>query len=102
NSGAGAALFPALSVLKFIDAPGSIGFLIVCCIAGFAAMYVWPKNRRLGRICLGFVFTGYVVLGTPVVATLIARLLPPVVPPDPAGYGHLDTLVVFDGDNRRG
>src|SRR5688572_29267840 len=56
-------------------------------------------------MCLGAVCAGYLVLAVPMVAISIDGLLPVVTaPPAPSADAlpRLDTLVIFDGDNRRG
>ena len=91
-----------LSIVKPIDAPGSIQFLVLCIALGLVVMFVWPRNRRAGRLWLYFVSVSYLLLGLPLVANTIAGRLPRV-PPDHLPRGEpLDALIVFDGDNRRG
>lgn len=91
-----------LSWLKPIDAPGSIGFLWLSVGIGLFVMFVWPRNRRLGRRWLAGVAALYVVLALPIVAWAIATTLPHTSTTPAAQVGPLDALVVFDGDNRRG
>ena len=91
-----------LSIVKPIDAPGSIPFLLLCLVLGLVIMFVWPRNRRAGRLWLLVVSAGYLVLGLPIVANAIANRLPRV-DSDRLPRDHpLDGLIVFDGDNRRG
>lgn len=87
-------------LLKATGGPGSIPFLIVAVLLGLAVMYFWPKRRRLGTIWILFVAVGYVVLALPMVAHAIASGLPPV-----GSREHsrpLATVIILDGDNRRG
>jgi len=91
-----------VSILKAIGAPGSISFLAVSLAIGAVLIYVWPRSLRLGRGWLLFVFITHVVLALPWVATRISGKLPPVLPVDAAALRDLDTLIVLDGDNRRG
>jgi hypothetical protein len=91
-----------LSVIKPIDAPGSIPFLVIGLVLGLAVTFVWPRNRRLGRYWLMSLLTFYFLLALPVVAKLISTSLPGPAAVEPFRPGQLDTLVVFDGDNRRG
>ena len=91
-----------LSIGKAIDAPGSIQFLILCILVGFVVMFVWPRNRRAGRLWLFFVSASYLLLGMPLVAHTITGLLPRFDADSIRLDRPLDALVVFDGDNRRG
>jgi uncharacterized SAM-binding protein YcdF (DUF218 family) len=91
-----------LPVLKFIDAPGSIGFFLLWTVLGVLAMYFWPRTRRLKWLWMATIAAAYVLLGTPVVASTIVWLLPAVPLAQLHDSRRIDTLVVFDGDNRRG
>lgn len=91
-----------LSVLKPIDAPGSIPFLLIGIAAGLIVTFVWPRNRRLGGAWLVILAALYVLLSLPIVAKLISGSLPVVNSSKASSLGPLDTLVIFDGDNRRG
>jgi hypothetical protein len=91
-----------LPLVKPIDAPGSIPFLILCVAFGLIVMFVWPRHRRFGRLWLTGVGCGYLLLALPCVAHAIANRLPRVEPDRLAPGQPLDTLIVFDGDNRRG
>jgi len=79
--------------------PGSIGFAILC--AGLWAVLVLLNRQRLASWMLALSASFYLVLAMPSTASLLVRSLPPfgVRQPD---VGHLDTLIVFDGDNRVG
>lgn len=88
-----------LPLLKLIDAPGSIGFLLVCLGVALVLRFLWPQSRRAARLWLVAVAVLYVVLALPVVATSIAAALPVVEADRRPAY---DRLIVFDGDNRRG
>jgi uncharacterized SAM-binding protein YcdF (DUF218 family) len=91
-----------LAPLKFVGGPGSIGFLLVTLALGFFVMRVWPPRPRLGRTFVISVAVLYLVLATPVVSQRIAGWLPETSEVDAAALRGIDTLVVFDGDNRRG
>jgi len=91
-----------LSLVKQIDAPGSIQFLVLSILAGFAIMFVWPRSRRAGRLWLCFISATYLLLALPIVAHAIAGRLPPFQSNEVARDRPLDALIVFDGDNRRG
>ena len=66
-------------------------------------MYVWPRNRRLGRRWLISVVCTYLLLALPLVANAIADRLPKFLPGDRVlTAGAIDTLIVLDGDNPYG
>jgi len=91
-----------LSVLKPIDAPGSIPFLLLGLAAGLILTFVWPRNRKLGRAWLLALAGLYLTLSLPIVARLITASLPIVHASEVNALGPLDTVIIFDGDNRRG
>jgi uncharacterized SAM-binding protein YcdF (DUF218 family) len=90
-----------LELLKVVGGPGSIGLLIVSFVAGLWLIYRRPRWRRLAQVLLASVSVLYVVLSLPVVSDSIAAGLPRFTGTRPAP-GTVDTLIVFDGDNRRG
>jgi hypothetical protein len=90
-----------LSILKFAAAPGSIAFLLLAVVAGLSVRYFLPRFRRLATIWLWAVAALYLVLSLPIVAVSIVGGLPGASAGGTAP-ARLDTLVVFDGDNRRG
>lgn len=73
--------------------------LLVLVLTGMA-LFVWPRTRRFARHWLLWVTGTYLVFGLPVVANAIARHLPSA--PTAADARPISTLVVLDGDNRRG
>ena len=90
-----------LDILKLFGAPGSIPLLVIATLAGLAVVRFSRGFRRAGWIGLGAVTIGYAVLALPVVANGIANALPPLDrAKDPRD--SISTLVVLDGDNRRG
>lgn len=91
-----------LDLLKWIDAPGSIPFLVICLTAGVVFALWRPRHRRLAAAWMGLVLGSYLVLAMPVVARGIAGALPALASPVFAPGHAISTLVVFDGDNRRG
>ena len=91
-----------LSIVKPIDALGSIPFLIVCLIPGIALVIGGRRTRVIGRNWILSVIAVYVILALPMVANAIANGLPGAGPRPMPDLGPLDALVVFDGDNRRG
>lgn len=90
-----------LDVLKFVSAPGSLTLLALCLLVGVTFLYVWPKSRRLAKRWLLGVSGVYLVLGLPVTANSIVNSLP-ALPRDPREDEPGHTLILFDGDNRRG
>jgi uncharacterized SAM-binding protein YcdF (DUF218 family) len=90
------------TLIKAAAIPGSIPFLIASLVVWVMVRFLWPRSRRLGYGWLLAVALIYLVLSVPWVANQIAdRLMPPQH--EPAAFaGALDTLVVFDGDNRVG
>ncbi len=92
----------ALNLAKLVGPPGSIGFIAFCLLVALIVAYVWPRNRVLARRWLVGVLILHLVLAFPIVANAIAGRLPNVPSADPGTAIRLDTVVVFDGDNRRG
>jgi uncharacterized SAM-binding protein YcdF (DUF218 family) len=91
-----------LSILKPIDAPGSIPFLVLCMVIGLAVILFWPSRRRLAQRGLVAIGVLYLVLALPWTARAIAGGLPPPRHATLTAPDRLDALIVFDGDNRRG
>lgn len=92
----------AFWLLKSLGPPGSIPFLLVASAIGLALLFLRPQAKRVARVWLASVFGLYGVLSVPVVANGIAGRLPSVPPQPGFQEARLDTLIVFDGDNRRG
>jgi uncharacterized SAM-binding protein YcdF (DUF218 family) len=90
-----------LDSLKLVGGPGSIGFLIATTGIALFVARVWPRRRRLGHALVALLIALYVVMSLPVVSQVIVSWLPPVRAEQVPG-GSIDTLVVLDGDNRRG
>jgi uncharacterized SAM-binding protein YcdF (DUF218 family) len=91
-----------LSVVKVVGPPGSIPLLALCLVAGWAVLRFRPRRRRLAQVWIAGVVAVYGVLAVPIVSHAIAARLPEVASPDRRTLGPLDTVVVFDGDNRVG
>jgi hypothetical protein len=90
-----------VSLLKATGGPGSIPFLILAILLGLGVIYVWPKRRRLGTLWIVAVSVAYLILALPVVSTAIAGRLPGIA--SAAGIQRpFSTLIILDGDNRRG
>jgi uncharacterized SAM-binding protein YcdF (DUF218 family) len=90
-----------MEVIKQIGPPGSIGFLLVCLFLGVLFAFVWPRSRRFAKHWLLWVSGVYLVLGLPVVANAICDALPAVDTTSDPGQ-RVQTLMIIDGDNRRG
>jgi hypothetical protein len=88
-----------IDLLKFVGAPGSIAFLVVAVLLAIALLRFTRRFRRLGGTLLALVVGGYLVLSLPVVSHQIANRLPVAQTARP---DRIDTVIVLDGDNRRG
>jgi hypothetical protein len=101
-----------LDILKLLGAPGSIQFFILAVLAGLGLIRVVPRFRGVGLAWLIAVSASYIVLALPVVANAIASALPRIgsrVETATSGsadasqpHNRISTLIVLDGDNRRG
>ena len=89
-----------LDVIKFLGTPGSVSFLVLSVIAGALVVRYWRRLRVAALAWLGVVTMSYIVLAIPIVANAVAGALPGVNPADPTE--RISTLIVLDGDNRRG
>jgi len=89
-------------LIKAALTPGSIAFLVLCLLIWSGLRFGWPRNRRMARGWLIGVIALYVTLALPIVATTIVGGLPPVVPADLDAWSGGRTVIVLDGDNRRG
>jgi len=91
-----------LSIVKPIDAPGSIPFFLLALAVGLVLRFGWCQTRTIGRNWLVGVVVAYGILGLPIVANGIAGGLSGARLGTSSELGPLDALIVFDGDNRRG
>jgi hypothetical protein len=101
-----------LDILKLLGAPGSILFLILALLAGLALVRWVPRFRRVGLAWLIAISASYIVLALPIVANTIVAALPtadsgvktPISTSADSSPPHdrISTLIVLDGDNRRG
>jgi len=89
-------------IVKFVGGPGSLGLLALLCIIGLIGWRVWPKSRRFARAWFASVALAYIVLALPVTAEAIDHLLQLPTLAMPRDSMHVGTLIVLDGDNRRG
>ena len=87
-----------LSLLKWIGAPGSIGFLALCCAVGLA--FRAAGGTRLGRAWLLAVYVLHVVAGLPIVANVVASSLSTYRPIENlAAVQSADAVIILHGDN---
>jgi uncharacterized SAM-binding protein YcdF (DUF218 family) len=91
-----------LELLKHIGGPGSIGFVALASILAILVIRLSPRHRVLARAWLLAVYAAYIILSIPVVAQGIARPFLISDAGQQAVSTGMDTLVVFDGDNRVG
>ena len=91
-----------LDLLKWTGGPGSIQLLLILTAVGIWLHYRRPRHRRIARIILSGTGLTYWILATPVIAIAIESLLPRVAAAAAFHDSRFDTVVVLDGDNRRG
>lgn len=90
-----------LELAKLIGGPGSLGFL--CLAVLILLVFGWlPKTRRASRLGIVLVLGGYLVLALPVVAHAITDRLTPTHGVGTSVPREIQTLFIFDGDNREG
>ena len=87
---------------KAIDAPGSIPFFVLCLAIGLLLRFVWPRRRGVARTWLALLIGAYLLLALPWVARTLEAQLPAVDSSYLWNGEPIQTLIVFDGDNRRG
>ena len=88
-----------IDVLKHVGAPGSILFLVVSVLVAVVLLRFTRRYRRVGGVLLALIVGSYVILALPFVSQHIAAGLPDV---DSERPSRIETLIVLDGDNRRG
>jgi uncharacterized SAM-binding protein YcdF (DUF218 family) len=91
-----------LDAVKWIDAPGSTAFFVLCCVLAVPLAVIWPRRRAVVAAWMGLVALLYVTLAMPFVANSIAAELPALPRAAWSNEPRIHTLVVFDGDNRNG
>jgi len=87
---------------KLTGGPGSLRLLAILVGIGLVWIFVWPRRRMTGWIGLALVAVGYLAMATPVVAELAVSGLPPAEPAKDSELRDIQTLFIFDGDNRWG
>ncbi len=91
-----------ISLAKLIGGPGSLRLLGVLVTLGVIWIFVWPRWPRSGLYGIAGVIVAYAVMALPIVATAITDALPPAPAPGEAELRGVQTLFIFDGDNRWG
>jgi uncharacterized SAM-binding protein YcdF (DUF218 family) len=92
-----------VAAAKTIGGPGSIGFFVFCALAAWSMTFVGPRGRKVGRGGLLLLVAGYAALSVPLVANQLADGATSFHPLTDLGrLAGAQTLVVLDGDNRRG
>ena len=92
-----------IALAKKVGGPGSIGFFNACLLVGLLIGWIGPRTRRVSRVWILLLVVAYLVLSLPIVANGIADSLTSYRPlSDLSGLKGVKTLVVLDGDNRRG
>lgn len=91
-----------LTPLKVVGGPGSLGFYLAALALAVLLGWRWPRGRRTATMAVVALTAAYLLLALPVVALSIVDALPRIDAPDIAAVGRVQSLVVFDGDNRAG
>jgi len=91
-----------LDLLKWTGGPGSIQLLLILSAAGVWLHYCRPRQRLIARAILGTTALAYWILATPVTALALEGWLPKTPLDSVRKSTEFDTIVILDGDNRRG
>ena len=91
-----------LDPLKFVGGPGFLIFIVLAIALGLVVARRSSRYRFAAWTWTTIVATSALVLALPVVAHAIVERLPRVDGGEAQCTGWFETLVVFDGDNRRG
>ncbi len=91
-----------LATLKTIGGPGSLGFYLATLVLAILIAWRRPLRRRVVTAAVVALTAVYLLLALPVVAVSIVDALPRTDAPDAAAVDRIQSLVVFDGDNRAG
>ncbi len=89
-------------VPKFIGGPGSTGFFVFALAIGGLVAWRRPRWRLTAAAAAAALAVGYFVLALPVTAVAIINALPLLSAPEAKKLSRIQTLIVFDGDNRSG
>ena len=91
-----------ISLAKSVGGPGSLRLLAVLAVIIVAWSFLWPRRPRSGGLLFAAICVIYLVMALPVVAGALASRLPPAPSPTDADIRDIQTLFIFDGDNRFG
>jgi uncharacterized SAM-binding protein YcdF (DUF218 family) len=91
-----------ISAAKTIGGPGSLRLLVILLLLGLVWMYAWPKRPRSGASLVAIVLAAYLVMALPITADVVVRKLPQAPERSDAEIAEIQTLFIFDGDNRFG
>jgi uncharacterized SAM-binding protein YcdF (DUF218 family) len=92
-----------IAIGKATGGPGSIGFFLLCAVVGMLVRRMGPRWRRLTSLGFVLLVGSYLVLSLPIVANSLADSVTSYRPLESlSSLQGVDTLVVLDGDNRRG
>jgi uncharacterized SAM-binding protein YcdF (DUF218 family) len=91
-----------IDLLKWTGGPGSMQLLLMVTALGVWLHFRRPRQRLVARAILGTTTLVYWILATPVTALAIEDLLPKPSTGNIDQGSSFDTVVVLDGDNRRG
>lgn len=89
-----------IDLVKLTGGPGSIQLLLILTGIGLWLHYRRPRYRPIVRLALIVTALAYWILATPMTALAIEGWLPAPAATDV--HDRFDTVVVLDGDNRRG
>lgn len=98
---AGAVIEALLEAVKAIDGTGSTQLVVAGLLPGLVA-FAGPRGRRWACRWLLVASAIYFLFAVPVVANTLAAPLDTTPAWAPTNEEAIDTLVIFDGDNRRG
>lgn len=92
-----------IDAAKMIGGPGSIGFFVVCSMLALVMGRLGGRWRKASRTLLASLMALYLFLSLPPVAHRLAERLTGYQPlTDVASLRGVRTILVLDGDNRRG
>jgi hypothetical protein len=91
-----------VTLAKLTGGPGSLRLLAILLIVGLIWVIAFPRRKTMGLLGLTAVALCYIAMATPLVAQWAVGRLPAAAPPGDGEIRHIQTLFIFDGDNRWG